>query len=79
MYIIQTIHKNKKQFTFQTPSKHRINVADAFSVGAGELLTDKLLTFDAKTMDFRKINVHRRESCPICGSKPTITKLIDYE
>lgn len=50
-----------------------------FFTGVGELLTDKLLTFNAKTMDFRKIRVHRHDGCPICGSHPTVTKLIDYE
>ena len=50
-----------------------------YFIGVGELLTDKLLTFNAKTMDFRKINVKRRESCPLCGTNPTVTELIDYE
>jgi molybdopterin/thiamine biosynthesis adenylyltransferase len=50
-----------------------------YLTGVGELLTDKLLTFNAKTMDFRKISVHRTDACPICGSHPTVTKLIDYE
>lgn len=50
-----------------------------YLTGVGELLTDKLLTFDAKTMNFRKIKTHRHDACPICGSHPTITTLIDYE
>jgi molybdopterin/thiamine biosynthesis adenylyltransferase len=50
-----------------------------YLTGVGELLTDKLLTFNAKTMDFRKISVHHTDACPICGSHPTVTKLIDYE
>lgn len=50
-----------------------------FLTGVGELLTDKLLTFNAKTMDFRKTRVRRHDRCPICGSSPTITQLIDYE
>lgn len=50
-----------------------------YITGVGELLTDKLLTFNAKTMDFRKINVKHREQCPICGANPKITSLIDYE
>ena len=50
-----------------------------YFTGAGELLTDKLLTFNAKTMDFKKISVKRRDNCPICSEHPTITKLIDYE
>lgn len=50
-----------------------------YLTGVGELLVDKLLTFNAKTMDFRKIRTHRHEGCPICGSHPTVTKLVDYE
>lgn len=50
-----------------------------YLTGVGELLTNKLLTFNAKTMDFRKINTHRHDGCPICGSHPTVTELIDYE
>lgn len=50
-----------------------------YLTGVGELLADKLLTFNAKTMDFRKIRTHRHEGCPICGSHPTVTKLVDYE
>ena len=50
-----------------------------YLTGVGELLTNKLLTFNAKTMDFRKINIRRQASCAICGDNPTITELIDYE
>ena len=50
-----------------------------YLTGVGELLTNKLLTFNAKTMDFRKINTRRQASCAICGDNPTITELIDYE
>lgn len=50
-----------------------------YFTGVGELLTDKLLVFNAKTMDFRKISVHRRDSCPVCGNEPTVTELVDYE
>lgn len=50
-----------------------------YFLGVGELLTDKVLSLDARTMDFRKVNVGRDDRCPICGSKPTITKLADYD
>ena len=50
-----------------------------YLTGVGELLTNKLLTFNAKTMDFRKINVKKTDKCPICGTNPTVTELIDYE
>lgn len=50
-----------------------------FITGTGELLTNGLLTFDARTMLFRRINLNRQESCPVCGKEPTITKLVDSE
>jgi molybdopterin/thiamine biosynthesis adenylyltransferase len=50
-----------------------------FITGAGELLTNVLLTFDAKTMSFRKIKLNKQDSCPICGTEPTITELVDAE
>ncbi len=45
----------------------------------GEPLTDTLLTFDAKSMDFHKIRLKKQKNCPICGENPTITKLLDEE
>lgn len=50
-----------------------------YLTGVGELLTNRLLTFNAKTMAFRRINVARHDSCPLCGSNPSVTTLIDYE
>ena len=50
-----------------------------YFTGIGELLTNRLLTFDAKTMQFRTVPVKHRDSCAICGSHPTIDRLIDYE
>ena len=35
--------------------------------GFGELLTGKLLIFDARTMAFRKIALKRNPDCPVCG------------
>ena len=47
-----------------------IQAAEAikFLTGAGELLTNKLLSFNAKTMQFRTIRINRPENCPVCGS-----------
>jgi len=58
-----------------------IQAAEAlkFITGAGKLLTDTLLTFDARTMAFRTIKLSRQESCPVCGPHPLITELIDAE
>ncbi len=50
-----------------------------YFTGIGELLTNRLLSFDAKTMQFRTIAVKQRETCGICGKNPTIHNLIDYE
>lgn len=48
-------------------------------LGRGNGLKGKLLLFDAIEMDFRKVKVRRNPQCPVCGEKPTITELIDYE
>jgi adenylyltransferase/sulfurtransferase len=50
-----------------------------FFIGAGDLLVDRLLTFDALKMEYRAITVKRDKNCPICGQNPTITKLIDHD
>jgi len=46
-------------------------------LGIGEPLTDSLLTYSALTMDFRKVPAGRRADCPLCGSNPSITTLVD--
>ena len=58
-----------------------IQAAEAlkYITGVGELLTNGLLTFDARTMTFRKINLTRQKSCPLCGEEPSITQLTDAE
>jgi molybdopterin/thiamine biosynthesis adenylyltransferase len=50
-----------------------------YLTGVGELLTNRLLSFNAKTMEFRTVRVKQSNGCPICGSHPTITELLDYE
>ncbi|MGN0696648.1 MAG: HesA/MoeB/ThiF family protein [Oscillospiraceae bacterium] len=51
-----------------------------YIIGQGELLTGYLLTYDALTMEFRKIKLPKDTShCAVCGEHPTITELIDYE
>jgi len=58
-----------------------IQAAEAlkYITGVGELLTNGLLTFDARTMTFRKIHLARQKSCPLCGEEPSITQLVDTE
>lgn len=46
-------------------------------LGLGELLTDALLTYNALTMTFRKIELKRNPECPLCGENPEITELRD--
>ncbi len=50
-----------------------------FITGAGSLLTDTLLSFDAKNMDFHKVRLQRQDDCALCGKEPTIHTLVDYE
>ena len=51
-----------------------------FLTGAGELLTGKLLTFDALTMKFHTVKLPPRgDGCAVCSDHPEITELIDYE
>lgn len=51
-----------------------------FLTGAGELLTGKLLTFDALNNKFHTIVLPPRgEGCDVCSDHPKITELIDYE
>lgn len=47
--------------------------------GFGEPLVGRLLLFDALDMRFRTLKIPRDPTCPLCGDKPTQTKLIDYD
>jgi adenylyltransferase/sulfurtransferase len=48
-------------------------------LGNGEPLIGRLLLYDALQMSFREFKVRRNPLCPVCGDRPTVTKLIDYE
>ncbi|MBI4003813.1 MAG: ThiF family adenylyltransferase, partial [Candidatus Omnitrophica bacterium] len=48
-------------------------------IGKGEPLIGRLLLYNALKMEFREVKLKRNPACPVCGDKPTITKLIDYE
>ena len=48
-----------------------------FLLGKGELLTNRLLTYNALQMKFRKITIRRSVRCPVCGDNPTVTGLKD--
>jgi len=48
-------------------------------VGFGESLVGRLLLFDGRRMQFRELALQKDPDCPVCGERPTVTKLIDYE
>lgn len=48
-----------------------------FLAGAGQLLTDTLLRFDALAMRFRSIQLTRQDACPVCGRNPAILEPFD--
>jgi adenylyltransferase/sulfurtransferase len=48
-------------------------------IGKGEPLIGRLLMIDTLDMSFRTLNLQRDADCPVCGTHPTVTKLIDYE
>ena len=50
-----------------------------YILGEGDLLTGRLLMFDALKMNFREIKVFKNDECPVCGNNPVIKGLIDYE
>jgi sulfur-carrier protein adenylyltransferase/sulfurtransferase len=47
-------------------------------IGKGDSLVGRLLLFDALAMRFRELKLRKNPDCPICGTHPTITELIDY-
>ncbi len=55
------------------------NEAIKFILKEGDLLTNRLLTFDALRTRFREVSLERNPECPVCGDNPIITELMDYE
>jgi len=47
--------------------------------GAGEPLIGRLLLFDGLPARFRELPIRRDPDCPVCGDRPTIRELIDYD
>ena len=47
-------------------------------LGVGESLVGRLLLIDALSMRFRELKLRRNPDCPVCGTHPTLTELIDY-
>src|SRR2546426_5000788 len=48
-------------------------------LGVGEPLIGRFLIYDALKMRFRELKLRKDPECPVCGTHPTVTKLIDYE
>ena len=47
-------------------------------LGKGEPLIGRLLLVDSLGMHFRELKLRKNPDCPVCGTNPTVTKLIDY-
>ena len=50
-----------------------------YITGAGDLLTGRLLTYDALKMQFRTIRLPRDSHCAVCSGERTIHAPFDYE
>ena len=48
-------------------------------LGQGEPLIGRLLLVDSLSMRFRELKLRKNPDCPVCGTHPTVLKLIDYE
>jgi len=47
--------------------------------GIGQPLIGRFLIYAALNMKFRELTLRRDPDCPVCGTHPTVTKLIDYD
>ncbi len=50
-----------------------------FILGRGRSLIGRLLLYDALEMKFRELKLRKNPACPLCGEKPSIRALIDYD
>jgi molybdopterin/thiamine biosynthesis adenylyltransferase/rhodanese-related sulfurtransferase/molybdopterin converting factor small subunit len=48
-------------------------------LGIGDTLVGRLLLVDALSMGFRTLKLRKNPDCPVCGTHPTVTALIDYD
>jgi adenylyltransferase/sulfurtransferase len=48
-------------------------------LGIGDGLAGRLLLIDALGMNFRTLKLRKNPDCPVCGTHPTVTALIDYD
>ena len=48
-------------------------------LGKGQPLIGRLLLVNALDMKFRELKLRKNPECPVCGTNPSVTKLIDYD
>lgn len=48
-------------------------------IGKGDTLVGRLLCFNTLTMEITSLKLKADPACPLCGERPTIHNLIDYE
>jgi adenylyltransferase/sulfurtransferase len=48
-------------------------------LGIGQTLAGRFLIYDAMRMRFRELSLRKDPDCPVCGTHPTVTALIDYD
>lgn len=48
-------------------------------LGVGRPLIGRMVYFDTLSMELRIHKLRKDPNCPVCGEKPTVTELIDYE
>jgi len=48
-------------------------------LGIGRPLSGRLLLYDGLEAEFREVRVARDPNCPVCGDRPSIRVLTDYE
>lgn len=48
-------------------------------LGKGDPLVGRLLLVDSLGMKFRELKLRKNPDCPVCGTHPTVKKLIDYQ
>ncbi|CAN5725175.1 molybdopterin-synthase adenylyltransferase MoeB [soil metagenome] len=48
-------------------------------IGVGDVLTGRIVLFDALAFRWRELRLRKNSDCPVCGDNPTVTSLIDYD
>jgi adenylyltransferase/sulfurtransferase len=47
--------------------------------GVGDGLVNRVLLHDSMAMTFREVRYPRNRACPVCGDRPTVQSLVDYD